>query len=243
MIQKDIAAYFEKKFEKESFTQLSSNHQTGTNEKSLVYSDEKAWNFDKYVEEATGYSSSEEPGSADALFVKDNGDIVLIEFKSGFKQKIKRSNWDKRIGECPIKRKADPGGNAICTDYWDLFWKHQEVKLAQLRSSLRMKAAESYTILEKHVFPDCTKLPENKSIKLIFMVVIDEDAVSAQEDMMAELAKTTSSETNPFKRVRNSLKRFRIQKDKNNCSYYYDDILVISYQEFDGFLHAQMKTA
>lgn len=151
------------------------------------------------------------------------GTIELIEFKSGFKQRITEYNFNPEEGKCTHK-------GQVCKDYWDLFFKNQELKISQLISSIRFKAIESYITLEKMVFPLCQDVVTPISLKLL--VVID-----SIEDTYAELAGNSDTENtvakhNSLTAIRSALRRLKNLHDANNNDYLYDCIEVLSVQDY-----------
>lgn len=186
---------------------------------SLIDSSVEMYNFDEIVKNT--FTKRDVPTSADGIEFKENA-IYLVEFKSGFKQKITKDNFDEKIGTCEIAEK-------VCDDYWNLFWENQSRKIDQLIEVIKLKAIESYMLLEKHYFPQCECGPKRR---LVFIVVIDEDAVDGIEDSMAEIAGVEPKSENCFKSIKQSLKRLTNLNDFNNDSYLYDEILVKSVVEY-----------
>lgn len=223
MIKKDLQAYAISKWGSYlgSVSELSKNNQ-GI---SLVESSIKLYNFDSVCESI--FKSNIKPTSTDGLNFS-TGTIELIEFKSGFKQRITKYNFNHEEGKCPHK-------GQVCKKYWDLFFKNQELKIDQLISSIRFKAIESFITLEKKVFPFCQDVVTPISLKLV--VVIDEDVIDSIEDTYAELAGNTDNENtvaknNPLSRIRSALRRLTNQYDANNNAYLYDCIEVLSVQDY-----------
>ena len=180
----------------------------------------KLYNFDSVCKSI--FESNTMPTSTDGLNFS-RGTIELIEFKSGFKQRITEYNFNPEEGKCTHK-------GQVCKDYWDLFFKNQELKISQLISSIRFKAIESYITLEKRVFPLCQDVVTPISLKLL--VVID-----SIEDTYAELAGNTDTENtvakhNPLSALQSALCRLKNLHDANNNDYLYDCIEVLSVQDY-----------
>jgi hypothetical protein len=148
---------------------------------SLVESEEEIYNFDQVCKDF--FAGKNVPTSADGVQIQGRN-VELVEFKSGFKQRVTKDKFDPDKGTCKSAGK-------VCTDYWNLFWENQDRKRAQLISSVRTKAIESYVFLEKHILPRCLDYTEGGKMKLVFTVVIDEDgAVSGfitMEDLIEEI--------------------------------------------------------
>lgn len=190
--------------------------------KVLVESELQVYNFDEIAKSL--FPHGDIPASADGLqFVEDK--IQLIEFKSGFKQKITKENFDPQIGKCS---KTDE----VCEYYWSLFWENQDRKISELKDSIRSKAIESYILLEKHFLPNCQNTKLGKSNPLVFTVVIDEDGVDGIEDTLAEIAGSELDTNNSLFSIRKSLRRLLNRKDATGNSYFYDEIEVLTATDF-----------
>ena len=173
------------------------------------------------------------PTSADGIQFIDN-DIKLIEFKSGFKQKITKKNFDEEIAKCDST-------NKICEEYWNLFWENQKRKIDELISSVRLKAIESYITLEKHIFPKCDEFGANHTSKLVFMVVVDEEGIDGFEDALAELSGSDLKTDNNLFSIKKSLKRLSNNKDWLGNTYLYDSIEVLTAQDFKNRIEDTIK--
>ena len=169
------------------------------------------------------------PNSADALCCNAKW-IWLIEFKSGFHRNITKDNYDDEKAKCT---KIVP--HEICHDYWTVFWKLQEKETAELKNSIQMKAMESYIALEKKIMPLCDEMVSGEKLRLGFLVVVDENPDSAQEEILSELAKKAEEEKEPISIIsslKQSLHRFNLQCDSLGQNYFYDRIEVMSSIDF-----------
>ena len=110
-----------------------------------------------------------------------------------------------------------------------------------LKTSIRTKAIESYILLEKQIFPLCGEQSENRCTSLHLIVVIDEEASSAEEAILADLAKSKTSKQNSYGDLKRSLRRLKGQIDAGGKPYFYDQIDVMSCQEFSKYLHSRVK--
>lgn len=194
---------------------------------SLVQSSVKLYNFDDISKSL--FARGKVPTSTDGLDFT-NRTVELVEYKSGFKQRITKHNFDPAQGRCP-----DPDVNRVCEDYWKLFFKNQKTNIDELISSIRNKAVESYVTLEKKVFPRCQDA--GKPIPLKLVVVIDEDEIDSIEDTYSGLAGNTDAENtaakdNHFSSIRSALRRLTHQHDACGNDYYYDYIEVLSVQDY-----------
>lgn len=193
--------------------------------KSLVNNEKKLYDYDSITKKV--YHEIKVPSSADALLVTDR-QILLTEYKSGFKRHISKKTLDYSQLTCP----DDP--SKICHPYADLLVDKGNLECDELLDSLKFKALESYITLEKKLFPLCNDNPNNKKTKLIYSVVID-DYVDSMEDTLTELA-STSSDTNSFSNIRNSLSRFVGLSDTTDEDYYYDEIKVFNPHEYNCYI-------
>lgn len=186
----------------------------------LVQSSVKIYNFDDICKSL--FAQDNVPTSADGLDFNGKA-MELIEYKSGFKQRITKYNFDSEKGRCP-------NANKVCEDYWELFFKNQQTNISELISSIRNKAVESYVTLEKKVFPRCKNT--DSPIQLNFIVVIDEDEINSIEDTYSELAGNTFAEGNHISAIQSALRRLKNQKDACGNDYFYDCIEVFSAQDY-----------
>lgn len=227
MITKNLSKFAEENWEcyKVSVTKASES-KPGV---SLVNSDEAIYCFDSICKSL--FLGRDSSTSADGLqFYKNN--IELVEFKSGFRQKISKEKFDPAKGLCP-----DPEGpKKVCEYYWDIFWKLRDKEKSELIASIRDKAIESYMLLEKHLFPICEESEPGKTSQMILTVVVDEDGVEGLEDTLAELAKAEPKSDNCFVSIRQALNRLVNRRDANGVSYFYDRIEVLSATDFSNRL-------
>lgn len=192
----------------------------------LVESDFEIYNFDTICQSL--FPGTENPTSADGIQFSNNN-IQLIEFKSGFKQKITKNNFDIEHAKC------DETGK-VCDFYWELFWDNQKRKIKELISVIRLKAIESYVVLEKHIFPACDVNQTGKLSRIKFTVVIDEDSVDGIEDTLAELSGTEPKTNNAVTSVRQALKRLLSCKDLEGNTYFYDEIEVLTANDYHNLI-------
>lgn len=199
------------------------------NGQSLVDCPQKVFWFDHISDDL--YSDKDKlPTSADGIIINDQM-ICFIEFKTGFKKKITKQNFDAEEGKCKHIGK-------VCPEYWDIFFKNQKKETKQLISSIRDKAIESYITLEKKLFPKCDEdLSGVQNRRLIFVAVIDENEIDNMEATLGDLCSKDPSENNCFGSIHNSLKRFTNQKDATDKDYYYDEIRVMSSSDFISFIN------
>lgn len=220
----ELEAHFNQEWNKNEFrgtvTQLSKPEE-GI---SLVKSKFEMFNFDAIV---SFVCKPEQPSSVDGIYFS-NGNIYLVEFKTGFYQKIKkgRADFDEEKAKCPHI-------NSICEDYWKQFTDRQKKEIKNLHDSLKLKALETYLFLEKKI-----GFIKNKSDtgKVILAIVTDENGIDGMESSLSELADDNTSEPN----VQNTMHRFKNQKDTNGNIYFYDEINVYSAEGFSSIINKLM---
>lgn len=226
MATQDVENYVIAKWKqyREPVTELSKEQKKGT---SLVVSDMQMYNFDKITKDIYATKKNAMPTSADALTFSRKH-ILFVEFKSGFKKKVRKNALDKEKAKC---KKIDD----ICPDYWKIFFKNQESETIGLINSLQMKAADSYITLEKQILPKCEG--DNSRVLVDLWVIIDEEEIDYMEDTLASLAnKTIEEKNNIFERIRKALNRFLRQQDANGNRYYYESIHVLSARDYENYL-------
>lgn len=231
MIKKDIKAYADIKWSEylETVSQISMNKNSN---KSLVSNEFKLYNFDSICENLFHIHTSTIPTSVDGVLITSNA-VELIEFKSGFKQRITKKNFNKEKGTCPYSKD-------ICKDYWKYFFDSQNRQRRELIDSIRLKAIESYITLEKQILPQCDDLDSN-SLQMNLTVVVDEEGVDSMEDILLELSNDIEAEDNCYRAIRDALSRLRDCISADGNTYYYDKIEVMSAKDFSNLLHLQRK--
>lgn len=222
MIEKDIERYASANWGElmKTVTELSTG---GKDRKPLVENERKFYHFDQICKMLSG-EKTDLPTSADGMSITAKK-VCLIEFKSGFVQKITKNNYDKKKMTCK-KTKEE------CADYRDLFFKHKETEREELLSSLRQKAVESYLLLEKQILPRC---PEGGKRLLNYLVVIDDDPVNEEEDILADMA-GVGVDDNRVTAIRSSLRRLVGRLDADGNIYCYDKIEVHTAANFNRML-------
>lgn len=224
MIQKDLCGYITTRFSK-SLEPISSLSKSDKG-KVLVDDKRKSYNFDKITEIV--YDNKKVPASADALLATDK-EVLLTEFKSGFKRKISKKNLDYSRLTCPDDK------TKVCKEYGDLLIEKGNLESEELLDSLKFKAIESYITLEKRILPVCDDLLTTKQVRLVFGVVID-DYVDSMEDTLTELAGIGSS-SNTVTNIKDALSRFVGLEDVDNIDYYYDEVIVFSPYEYGKYIN------
>lgn len=226
MIDKDLQQYVAQTWQGDKYIKPLSEISKPENKKTpLVNRHEKIYCFDCISKKIHG---KDKPCSVDGLFFYKNT-AYFVEFKTGFKKKITRKNYNEDKAMCP--RYKHP-----CKDYGDLFFKNQDKETEELKSSIKFKAIESYITLEKQILPCCQEVGK---CKLVLLVVVDVDAIEDYENTLSDLGKEyIPSETvnsNEIDSISNALNNYRLKKDKHSppYDYYYDEIEVMSADEFN----------
>lgn len=217
MITKDIKSYLFNNYS--NYLESISDMSKSDNDKCLVNDERKLYNFDKITKEIYDKKT---PESADSLYASDKK-IYFVEYKSGFKKRITKDNFDRKQMLCYRDNKT------YCEEFAKLFLKNQKNEDKILRNSIQFKAVESYMTFMEEIASKSED--DTKSKSLIYCVVVD-DYVENMEDILNGLAKKTS-ETNTITSLKQALSRFRKNQSKN---YYYDEIKVFSPYEFKEFV-------
>jgi len=222
MVTRDLRGYAQAHWQTESVTEVAKS----SPEKLFVESEKEIYNFDRISARIYQGCKNVNPTSADGLMFTKAG-IELIEFKSGFQQRITKQNFNEEKGRC-----ADAG--KVCRRYWSLFFRNQETERRVLLNSIRTKAIESYITLEKELLPRCPPSEIHSSLRLL--VVIDAESMESYEDTLAGLAGQPEAKDNPLSSVRQSLRRLLGRRDACGNPYLYDEISVLSVVDFQNYL-------
>lgn len=201
-------------------TQISVLSKSDNVKRPLINSTAKIYNFDSIVKSLFNGNSS--PASVDGLYFSKNGNgLVFIEFKTGFNQRITRDTFDINKCKCPH---TDKTNQVNCKDYGKILLENQNLKFAELLDSLKLKAVESYLVLEK-LFYGTEKTLIEIPIKMI--VVVDVNVLETEENALADLAAKTPK-NNKIQAVKNAISRFSSDKYK-----LYREIEVFSAMDFE----------
>lgn len=203
---------------KGSITNISRSN----NGESLVLHSTEIYNFDLICKDLFPHGNP--PCSADGICCTNNS-IELIEFKSGFKQKLTKSNYDPKLAECPTHHEE-------CVPYYKIFWENQKRKNQELIESIRSKAIESYILLEKHFLLQCAEKDDGAPSKLSLTVVIDDAGIDGNENILSELAGEENVNDNNIYSIKQALNRLINKTDANGAPYFYDQISVLTAEEY-----------
>lgn len=228
MLTKNIDKFARENWQCERYYNTITKISDPGNGNSLVTSSQKMFWFD-HISDDLYTCQNNIPTSADGIIITERV-IYFVEFKSGFKKKITTKNFDEKKASCPYK-------NAICKDYWKLFFKKQNKETEQLIDSIRDKAIESYITLEKRLVPQFIDLDVSQKYRLVFVVVIDENEIENMEATLGDLCSKDSISNNCFSDIRKSLQRCMNQKDACGNDYYYDEVRVMSTSDFVSFIN------
>lgn len=211
MTGRDLAAYAAANWGRylAPVTELSKEKEGGT---PLVESGRQLYDFDSICLDL--FPPGMCPASADALEITDK-EIRLIEFKSGFRKRITRENFDEERARCEVTGQK-------CEKFWKEFEKARKLEKKELLTVLRSKAVESCLTLERKVFPFCPEA--GRTFKLAFIVVADVDAVDGMVDTLGDLSGKRDETKTDLNRIRASLARYGGTKDGTYC---YDRLEVL----------------
>lgn len=189
----------------------------------LVDSGKQVYSFDK-IKDQLYTGQAQKPSSVDALYFIDDT-LELVEFKSGFKKTITKATFDDQ------KAKCEYNDHGITCKYL-LKWSESinEKQDEVLKQNLKLKAIESYLILDKKIFSECDTHPSKVALK----IVIDCNGV----DAIAELEKTQGYLAGKGNEsIVDSLKKMLkpyIKKPTND--YFYSQIDVMYDQSFKEYI-------
>lgn len=223
MIQRDLRAYANDHWG-DFLAPVSELSKDRGNGKSLVLGTTQLYSFDDICSEL--FSREKVPTSADGIEITVNS-VRFIEFKSGFRKKITKQNFNEEEGRCEAIQ-------AVCNEYWDLFFKKQEKETSELIASIRFKALESYLTLKKQLLPRCQDAPQ--PISVIFTAVIDGDAVESMVDTLAELSGRGEATDTSAAKVKKALSRLAGLQDAEGNIYCYDKVEVLSARDYENQL-------
>lgn len=232
MTSKDIFQYAQNNWNrhKKTITVISETGKMDNqgNPISLVKSDLMIYCFDDISENIYQDKRKDKTASVDGMIIT-NKVVYLVEFKSGFKRKITKENFDKTKMTCDQTKE-------FCEEYANLFLKNSNKEIVELKTNIQLKTIESYWTFEKEIFPFCQELQPTKSnYRIEMIVVIDGNSDDAMLAALAELSKGTKTDK-IFSDINKSLKKYKKTKDGNGNDYYYDEIKVMSTYEFEAFI-------
>ena len=217
----DLEIYFNKTWNGKDFRGTVTKLSKPKKGSPLVKSNFEMFDFDAIMRFV---SKPEQPSSVDGVYFS-NGNLHLVEFKTGFYQKIRkgRFDFDEEEAKCPHIK-------SICDDYWKQFTDRQDREIDILYDSLKLKALETYLFLEKKI-----GFIKNKSApgRVILSIVIDVNGIDGLEAGLSELADGNDSIDN----VKKSMHRFKNQRDINDNIYCYDEINVYSNVGFSSIIN------
>ncbi len=257
MTNHNLSDYLESNYSatKKTITEISKSDNGAV---SLVNCNKQMYCFDDISE---CIYSNDKPASIDGLNVIGT-DIFLVEFKSGFRQKISKNNFDITKMKCPrfesncseineeicsqfktmeaeemecIKtgKKCYKSLN-YCTEYGKLFLDIQKSKKEELKRNIRMKVIETYITLEKEIFPQCSLLANKYTLNLI--IVIDGNGNDTDLSILDDLSgKKIVDKGNDFINLKKSLAKYVNNKDCMGNDYYYDTIRIMDPSQFKKF--------
>lgn len=257
MTNHDLSEYLKSKY---SYTQktITEISKSDNGKDSLVECDKKMYCFDDI---SSDIYSNNKPASMDGIQVIGK-EIFLVEFKSGFRHRISKKNYDPTLMTCPrFKAECSKINNEKCSefevlgvketicsktgdkcikaldycfDYGNLFLKKQISNKEELKQNIRMKVIETFITLEKEIFPKCQLLAHKCKLNLI--VVIDGNGDNENVAILEDLScKKVDDKENDFINLKKSLAKYVNKKDCTGNDYYYDTIQVMNRTEFKRF--------
>ena len=213
----------------EDLDSLSANNY---NNKIMKHVDCEAYNFDKIVKNILFHKPHYNgfcPKSADALIINGKK-VIFIEFKSGFKPKLRRS--------CQNDRKRVVGETA-------------GLKNQILHDSIKLKLLESYIVFEKEIIPRYVNQCDIEDFELHFYAVICDCVPLTVASLPSKNSdcENLSKSLERYKKIKNN--QVKVNKGKSSKShiveskmadgkmaksYYYDTIRVVGPAGFVNLL-------
>lgn len=236
MFKKDIESYVAGKWQDDKYirpiSEVSKPKSGSDIEKiPLVDRCEKIFDFDKISE---NIHKKNKPQSVDGLFFCKNT-AYFVEFKTGFKSKITKNNFNKEKALCYRDQ-------SVCDEFEKMYTNRRKKETDELKSSVRFKAVESYITFEKQILPLCNDVLQKN--KIVLIVVIDEDGIDQAQSHLWDVCekytppkKEKEKSNNCFDSLSSSLQLYIGKQDKQSppVGYFYDDIMVFSAKGFEKF--------
>lgn len=216
MTQKDLKAYIESHYS-DTLKTVSEISKPDNGDVPLVDSEVQIYCFDDICKKL--HRLDRMPTSADGLRF-NRRTIELIEFKSGFNDKITKENFDPELAYCDHK-------NGVCDESFKQYTRIRKLEKRGLIDSLLLKAVETYAVLEHKIFPDCNDY-QGKQRRLKLIIVIDAEPTATEEAMLTTVAEKPFRKGSIYTKIEDAHARFRLSDDP----HYYDEIEVISAKEF-----------
>lgn len=210
----DIGEYFSTTPTK-TFSELS-NGSSG----SLINSSQKAICYDDIVK---SFCKKAAIKSVDSIFIKDDV-IYFIEFKTGFKQKINKSNFDESKWYCEDKK-------AICKENMNRFKEYKDLSYNEQKRSLNLKAVESAFFFNGIIVPKCNTCDKHYKMVLIVVVDVSYSPIDALQQMQNDMGNIETDNNNTYKNLNNSFDKLRPSNFDGNALFY-DEIFIYSSEEF-----------
>ena len=116
MITKDVRTYLINNYS-EYFDTITDMSKSDSG-KCLVRDERKLYNFDKITRELYEIKT---PESADSIYASDRK-VFFVEYKSGFKKRITKGNFDRKLMSCYEDNEK------YCEAYATLFFKNQNAE-------------------------------------------------------------------------------------------------------------------
>lgn len=165
--------------------------------------------------------------SVDSIMVKGKN-VFFIEFKTGFKQKINKGNFDKNKWFCEHKEE-------ICEENMKRFIDYQKLSYKEQKRSLNLKAVESICFFNGIILPQCTLCDKEYNLVLIVVVDVSSSPIDALQSMQNEMGGIETEDGNTYKDINSSFNKLR-PSNFNGDPIFYDKIFVYSVEQFEELL-------
>ena len=205
----------------------------------LVDDTEKTYWFDKIVEDKLG---NKKGYTVDAISVLKNN-VVLIEFKTGFQDKINLITYNENESATicdPLKEHCSKLASYYY-QYFDQFFKKRSALKNELLSVLELKLMESIAFLKKVVLKEYNI----DDLKINYLVVVDSTYMQQQNSTILGINCTSLKENDWDRRKietnggsifcnpeENVLIENKLDKYKQPSRHLCDEIAVVSARDF-----------
>ena len=206
--------------------------------KSLVSGDFLAYSFDDIFKKD---KKTQKLHSVDAV-VPYEDKLVLIEFKSGFEDKVNKNTFKKSQHE---ENKLCDKDNKDCKKlidflsyYYKLLYEKRKSQKLELVSSLKLKLYDAVFFVKNNVFPNCSQ--KRKDLEIIYIIVVDSLYIESRENTVSGVNKDnilTPGKSVLIQSKMNVCQRLFDAENKPLC----DKLVVVTAEEFLRQCNCELK--
>ncbi len=199
----------------------------------LVCSDNQAYSFDDIVKNSTFNKGLR---SVDAIIPYESK-IVLIEFKTGFEDKIDKTTFSidklKEMVFCEENEKTCGKLSDFTSEYFKQFGDLRKAQKNELISILKIKLYDSLFFINNVVLPQCVQ--DRNTISIEYVIVVDSEYTENKENTIKEIKnfKITTASENIL--IESKIRAILKTQDKNNIPIC-NDIKVVNNEHFNELI-------